>query len=105
MLRTPLGHDLCSCHEQSRFWHGRGITKYNDASISDRRIIKRLEKRKILEKRSDDEADTILKRYDTYMDMTRPVLDFYSKNSNFYEIDGALKIEQITAKIDAFLNV
>ncbi len=40
------------------------------------------------------------------MDMTRPVLDFYSKNSNFYEIDGALKIiEQITAKIDAFLNV
>ena len=27
------------------------------------------------------------------------------KNSNFYEIDGALKIEQITAKIDAFLNV
>ena len=47
----------------------------------------------------------ILKRYETYMDMTRPVLDFYSKNSNFYEIDGALKIEQITAKIDAFLNV
>ncbi len=68
-------------------------------------IIKRVEKRKTLEKRSDDDSNIILKRYDTYMDMTRPVLDFYSKNSNFYEIDGALKIEQITAKIDAFLNV
>ena len=68
-------------------------------------IIKRVEKRKTLEKRSDDESNIILKRYETYMDMTRPVLDFYSKNSNFYEIDGALKIEQITAKIDAFLNV
>ena len=68
-------------------------------------IIKRVEKRKTLEKRSDDESNIILKRYDTYMDMTRPVLDFYAKNSNFYEIDGALKIEQITAKIDAFLNV
>ena len=68
-------------------------------------IIKRVEKRKTLEKRSDDNSNIILKRYDTYMDMTRPVLDFYSKNSNFYEIDGALKIEQITAKIDAFLNV
>jgi len=68
-------------------------------------IIKRVEKRKALEKRSDDDSNIILKRYDTYMDMTRPVLDFYSKNSNFYEIDGALKIEQITAKIDAFLNV
>ena len=62
-------------------------------------------KRKTLEKRSDDDSNIILKRYETYMDMTRPVLDFYSKNSNFYEIDGALKIEQITAKIDAFLNV
>ena len=62
-------------------------------------IIKRVEKRKTLEKRSDDESNIILKRYETYMDMTRPVLDFYSKNSNFYEIDGALKIEQITAKI------
>ena len=68
-------------------------------------IIKRIEKRKILEKRSDDNIETILKRYDTYMDTTKPVLDFYSKNQNFYEIDGSLKIEEITAKIDAFLNV
>ena len=68
-------------------------------------IIKRIEKRKDLEKRSDDTLDTIIKRYDTYMKTTRPVLDFYSKNPNFYEIDGSLKIEQITAKIDVFLNV
>ena len=68
-------------------------------------IIKRIEKRKILEKRSDDDLKTILKRYDTYMETTRPVLDYYSKNPNFYEIDGALEIDEITAKIDAFLNV
>ena len=68
-------------------------------------IVKRIKKRKTEENRSDDDSNIILKRYDTYMDMTRPVLDFYSKNSNFYEIDGALKIEQISAKIDAFLNV
>ena len=68
-------------------------------------IIKRIEKRKILEKRSDDDVDTILKRYDTYMETTKPVLDFYSKNPNFYEVDGTQGIDQITAKIDAFLNV
>ena len=67
--------------------------------------MKRIEKRKILEKRLDDDSSTILKRYDTYMETTRPVLDFYSKNSNFYEIDGTLEINEITAKIDAFLNV
>ena len=68
-------------------------------------IIKRIEKRKILEKRSDDDLETILKRYDTYMKTTKPVLDFYSKNSNFHEIDGDQEISQITRKIEAFLNL
>ena len=68
-------------------------------------IVKRVEKRKSLEKRSDDNLDTILRRYETYMETTKPVLDFYSKNSNFHEIDGSLRIDEITAKIDAFLNV
>ena len=68
-------------------------------------IIKRIEKRKVLEKRSDDDLDTILKRYDTYMETTKPVLDFYSKNSNFYEIDGSQKIDQITNKISSFFDL
>ena len=68
-------------------------------------IIERIEKRKIEEKRSDDVLDTIVKRYDTYMKTTKPVLDFYSKNMNFHEIDGSLKIDQITNKIDDFINV
>ena len=74
-------------------------------NVDKKTIIERIQKRKILEKRSDDELNTILKRYDTYMKSTKPVLDFYSKNPNFYEIDGTLKIDQITAKIDTFLNV
>ena len=68
-------------------------------------IIKRIEKRKNIEKRSDDNLETILKRHDTYMETTKPVLDFYSKNTNFHEIDGASKIEVITAKIDEIINV
>ena len=68
-------------------------------------IIKRIEKRKVLENRSDDELETILKRYDTYMETTRPVLDYYSKNSNFHEIDGTQEIDEITKKIDTFINV
>ena len=68
-------------------------------------IINRIKKRKIEEDRSDDDLDIILKRFDTYMKTTKPVLDFYSKNPNFNEIDGALEIDQITAKIDTFLQV
>ena len=68
-------------------------------------IIERIEKRKILEKRSDDDTDTILKRYDTYMETTRPVLDYYSNNPNFHDINGTQEIDQITREIQAFINV
>ena len=74
-------------------------------NVNKETIIKRIEKRKILEKRSDDDTNTILKRYDTYMETTKPVLDFYSKNPNFYEIDGTLEIDQITSKINDILQV
>ena len=68
-------------------------------------ILKRVEKRKIIEKRSDDDLKTILRRFDTYMKTTRPLLDFYSKNTNFHEIDGSLEIDKITKKIDDIIEV
>ena len=68
-------------------------------------IVKRIEKRKILEKRSDDDANIILKRYETYMKTTKQVLNFYSKNANYTEIDGNMEIEQITNKINDILTV
>ena len=74
-------------------------------NVNKETIIKRIEQRKTIENRSDDDLNTIVKRYDKYMETTKPVLDFYSKNSNFYELDGSTKIEEITAKINSFLNL
>ena len=56
-------------------------------------------------KSKDDNLETIMSRYDIYTKTTEPVLNFFSKNSNFYEIDGTLEIDQITSKIDTFINV
>ena len=61
--------------------------------------------KEFLKKRKDDNLDVVVARYDTYMAATRPVLDFYSKNANFTEIDGAAEIEQITNKINDVLRV
>ena len=61
--------------------------------------------KEFLKKRKDDNIDVIVGRYDTYMTATKPVLDFYSKNDNFIEIDGAAEIEQITSKINDVLKV
>ena len=62
-------------------------------------------KRKIIENRPDDDTHTIISRYEKYMKTTQPVLNFYSENPNFKEIDGGLEIGEITRKIDAFINV
>jgi len=61
--------------------------------------------KKFLIKRKDDNFETIMSRYDTYMNKTKPVLDYYSSKEGFHEIDGALKIEEITSKINHILNV
>tara|TARA_B110000027_G_scaffold1775_1_gene1558 strand:+ start:587 stop:1222 length:636 start_codon:yes stop_codon:yes gene_type:complete len=56
-----------------------------------------------LKKRKDDNLDIVIARYDTYMTATKPVLDFYSKNENFTEIDGAAEIDEINDKINDIL--
>ena len=58
-----------------------------------------------LKKRKDDNFKVVVARYDTYMTATKPVLDFYSKNVNFTEIDGAAGIDQISNKINGVLKV
>ena len=68
-------------------------------------IVRRLKKRKIIENRSDDDTDIIVRRYEKYMETTQPVLNFYSENPNFKEINGGLEINEITREIDAFINV
>ena len=73
-------------------------------NVNKETILKRIQKRKILEKRLDDDVNIIIKRYDTYIETTKPVLDYYSKNSNFHEIDGSTEIGKITSKIEGFLN-
>ena len=60
---------------------------------------------KHLKKRKDDNLDVVIARYDIYMKSTKPILDYYSKKTNFTEIDGSLEIEQITSKINDILKV
>jgi adenylate kinase len=56
-------------------------------------------------KRKDDNSEILMKRYEVYVKTTQPVIKYLSKKGNFLEIDGTLKIEEITSKIDTFINV
>jgi len=55
-------------------------------------------------KRNDDNSETLMNRYDIYIETTKPVIDFLSKKKIFHQIDGTLKISEITNKIDTFIN-
>ena len=59
---------------------------------------------KYLVKRKDDNLETILNRFDKYIDTTKPVLDFLSKKKYIHEVDGTLKIEEITSKIEHIIK-
>ena len=61
--------------------------------------------KEFLIKRRDDDKGVAISIYDIYMKKTKPVLDFYSTKEGFHEIDGSLKIDQITNKIDDILRV
>ena len=58
-----------------------------------------------LKRRKDDNHETVMARYDTYMDITKPILEFYSSKDCFIEIDGSLKIDEITSKITDIIDV
>ena len=61
--------------------------------------------KQFLKKRNDDDYNTVMSRYDTYMEKTKPVLNFYLNSHDFHEIDGSSEIQVITGKIDHILKV
>ena len=62
-------------------------------------------KKKFLKKRTDDDIKVFIKRYETYIEQTKPILDYYSSSPIFNEVDGNKKIEEITSKIDQIITV
>ncbi len=61
--------------------------------------------KEFLKKRKDDNFKIATSRYDTYMQKTKPVLDFYSNSAEFHQIDGSLEIQVIKGKIEQILKV
>ncbi len=59
----------------------------------------------ILKRRSDDNVETAKKRYETYENLTKPLLEYYSKAGLLKNVGGENKIEEIAAKIADFINL
>lgn len=58
----------------------------------------------ILEKRTDDNEETIKERLRVYIEVTKPIIKYYEDKSVLYRVDASISIEEVFKKIGEILN-
>ena len=53
--------------------------------------------------RSDDAAETVAKRLETYHAQTEPLLDFYGRRGKLIRVEGQERVEDTTALVEKAL--
>ena len=87
------------------------LKKYNQKidlvlklSVSLETIKKRILERKNLEKRADDNQDIAIKRYETYENNIKPVIEFYKQSNLLEVVNGETSITEISDKISELIG-
>ena len=73
-------------------------------SVSLESIKKRILERKTLEKRADDSEKIAIKRYETYENNIKPVIDFYKQSNLLKVVNGETSIAEISDEISGLIN-
>ena len=87
------------------------LNKYNQKidialklSVSLETIKKRILERKSLEKRADDSEQIAIKRYETYENNIKPVIDFYKQYNLLKVVNGEAPITEISNEISGLIE-
>ena len=73
-------------------------------SVSLNVIKKRILERKSLEKREDDSEEIAIKRFETYEDKIRPVIEFYKQRDLLKVVNGEATISEINSEISGLID-
>ena len=73
-------------------------------SVSLQTVKKRILERKNLENRTDDSAKIAIKRYETYENNIKPVIDFYKRSNLLKVVNGENPISEISDEISALIE-
>jgi adenylate kinase len=73
-------------------------------SVSLKTIKKRILERKNLEKRADDNQVIAIKRYETYENNIKPVIDFYKQSNLLKVVNGEGSIDEINNEISDLIE-
>ena len=57
-----------------------------------------------LYQREDDNINSYNNRYDTYLENTYPLLDYYKKKYVLYKVDVSLSVEEVSKEIEAIVS-
>ena len=87
------------------------LNKYNQKihvvlklSVSLETIKKRISERKNLEKRTDDNEKTAIKRFLNYEQNIQPVIDFYKQSNLLKVVNGETSISEISNEISGLIE-
>jgi len=75
-----------------------------DYEILKERIASRINESDDENKRSDDNIQTLVKRIDVYKQNTLPIVKYYKEKGILTEINGMLKIEEVSQQILKIIN-
>ncbi len=88
------------------------LKKYNQKidvvlklSVSLETIKKRISTRQTQEKRADDKSEVAIKRYETFEQSTKPILEYYDKQNLIKEVNGEQKIDVINKEIGDIIDL
>jgi len=59
--------------------------------------------KKFLQKRKDDNEKTLIQRFETYLEKTLPILNFYKELNLLHQINGMAKIDDIYKEIQGII--
>ena len=88
--------------------HPISVTLVINLQIDDQKITQRIEKRYQEEGRTDDQLKILPQRIKNYHSLTKPLIDYYSRQKRLVQVNGMKCIEEvfqdIIVKIDEFLE-
>ncbi len=84
--------------------HGQKVDLALKLSVSLNEIKKRILERKHLEKRADDSEEIALRRFETYENNIKPVVDFYKQSNLLKVVNGEASIPEINNKISGLID-
>ena len=83
--------------------NNQSITSVIQLSVHEEEVSKRIQKRKLEEKREDDNENVLKSRLDVYFDETKPLLDFYQKKNKLNKINGTQTINDVNDQINSHI--